>query len=138
MRKRLMFACIVGVVLVGMLALTGCPKKKSDPDPLNVSGTWVITQVGDSVVVTASLTHVGNVITGTVSDSVNYSVSISGSTAAAAGLTKPRDITLMITYSDARVSTLRGFVNDKNTGMSGTYTDSNDQSDQWSATRQAE
>ena len=135
MRKRLLTSLILGLVVVSLLAFTGCKSSDDDPDPLDVNGTWVIIPIGD-VTMTAVLTHIGNVITGTVSDVGNYATGISGSTTAAAGSTNPRTITLVITFSDGRGSTLTGTVNDNNSSMSGTYLDTQGGTDVWTATKQ--
>jgi len=134
MKRRLILSLVVGLVLVSMLALTGCPKSDNDPDPLDVNGTWVITPVGDALM-TAVLTHSGTAITGTVTTIPEYATSISGFTAASVGTTEPRDITLIVGFNDGRTSTLTGTVGDDNDEMSGTYDDGQD-SDDWTATRQ--
>ena len=135
MKRRLILSLVVGLVLVSMLALTGCPKKDNDPDPLDVNGTWVITPVGDAVM-TAVLIHSGVTITGTVVTIPEYAISISGFTAASVGTTEPRDITLVVEFNDGRTSTLTGTVGDDNDEMSGTYLDTQAGSDSWTATKQ--
>jgi hypothetical protein len=135
MKKRLIVSLVVGLVVIGLMGLSGCSKKSSDPDPLDVNGTWVIEPVGDAVM-TAVLVHSGTVITGTVSTIPVYAVSISGFTTASAGATEPRTITLIVGFNDGRTSTLIGEVDDDNETMSGTYTDDQGGADTWVATRQ--
>ena len=135
MRKGFWTAIMVGLVVASLLAFTGCKSSSNGADPLDVNGTWIIVPIGD-VTMLAVLTHIGNAITGTVSDVTNYATGISGSTTAAAGAEKPRTITLVITFSDGRISTLSGIVSNNNMSMSGTYLDDQGGSDVWTATRQ--
>ncbi len=135
MKKRLILSLVVGLVLVSMLALTGCHKSSSDPDPLDVNGTWTIVAIGYPTMI-ASLTYTNTTITGTVADSDSYSTGISGSTTAPAGSTEPRTITLVITFNDGQIATLSGTVSDNNTSMSGSYLDNFGGSDTWTATKQ--
>ena len=125
---------ILLLVLATMPLIAGCGDD-DDPDPLNVSGTWMIVMLGFPDM-TAVLTHTGNTISGTISDSDNYSVSISGTTVAAAGASEPRAVTLIITFSDGQIATLSGTVSDNNMSMSGTYTDNFVGDGQWSANQQ--
>lgn len=135
MRKGFWTSIILGLVVVSLLVFAGCKSSSKSPDPLDVNGTWRIIPIGD-VTMTAILKHIGNVITGTVSDVGNYATGISGSTTAAAGSEKPRTITLSITFSDGRSSTLSGTVGDNNRSMSGTYLDDQGGTDTWTATQQ--
>lgn len=135
MKRRVLAFMLAVLLLGGLLGFSGCSSDDDDPEPLNVSGTWVIVMLGFPNM-TAVLTHTGTTITGTVSDADNYAVSISGTTEAAAGATSPRTVTLIITFSDGQIATLSGTVSDDNTSMNGTYTDNFGGSDSWSATRQ--
>lgn len=134
MKKRVLTWMVLSLFLVGFLGLVGC-SKDSDPDPLNVTGTWTIVPIGDATM-TAVLTHSGTTITGTVTDASNYAQTISGSTTATSGSLRPRDITLTVTFSDGRVSTLTGTVSSNNNSMEGRYNDTQGGSDAWTATRQ--
>lgn len=133
--KRRLILSLVGLVVVGMLGITGCSSSSSDPDPLDVTGTWVIEPVGDALM-TAVLVHTGTTITGTVSTIPVYAIAIQGTTAAPVGSTNPRTITLIVDFNDGRRSTLTGTVSDNNMTMSGTYTDTQGGSDTWTATKQ--
>lgn len=135
MKPRFLLSLMIGLVVVSMLAFTGCSKDDDDPDPLNVNGTWSIVPVGDAVM-TAVLTHSGTAITGTVTTVPVYAETITGFTSAPVGTTKPRDITLVVTFNDGRSSTLTGTVADNNKSMSGTYLDTQGGSDSWTATKQ--
>ena len=134
MRKRLILSLVVGFVLVSMLALTGCPKSDNDPDPLDVNGTWNFV-ILDDVNMTVTLTHTGVDVAGEILDST-YATEISGITSAPAGATDPRNITLNIAYSDSRSNVLTGTVSDNNNSMTGTYLDSQEGSNSWTATKQ--
>ncbi len=135
MKRRLILSLVVGFVLVSMLALTGCPKDDNDPDPLDVNGTWTIVAIGYPTMI-ASLAYTSTAITGTIADSDSYSTSITGTTTAPAGSAEPRDITLIITFSDGQVATLTGTVSDNNSSMEGDYTDTFGGDDTWTATIQ--
>lgn len=135
MKKRVLTWMVLSLFVIGLLGLISCSKDK-DPDPLNVTGTWLIVPIGDATM-TAVLTHSGTVITGTVSDASNYAQTISGSTTATSGSLRPRDITLTVTFSDSRVSTLTGTVSNDNNSMDGRYNDTQGGSDTWTATRQS-
>jgi hypothetical protein len=134
MKQRVLALMLVTFLLVGLMGFSGCGGGDDDPDPLNVSGTWMIV-IPSFPDMTAVLTHTGTTITGTISDNLNYSVSISGTTEAAAGATKPRTITLIITWNDGQIGTEVGTVSDNNMSMSGTHTDNFGGSSQWSASR---
>ena len=134
MKKRVLTWMMLSLFLVGFLWLVGCGDD-DDPEPLNVTGTWTIVPIGDATM-TAVLTHSGTTITGTVTDASNYAQTISGSTTATSGSLRPRDITLTVTFSDARVSTLTGTVSDNNNSMSGRYNDTQGGTNTWTATRE--
>jgi hypothetical protein len=134
MKTRVLTWMVLGLFVVGLLGLAGC-SKDDDPDPLNVTGTWTIVPIGDATM-TAVLTHAGTTITGTVSDASSYAQTISGSTTATSGSLRPRDITLTVTFSDGRVSTLTGDVSNNNNSMDGRYNDTQGGSDVWTATRE--
>jgi hypothetical protein len=133
--KRRLILSLVGLVVIGMLGITGCSSSSSDPDPLDVTGTWVIQPVGDAVM-TAVLVHTGTIITGQVSSVPVYAIAIQGTTAAPVGSTNPRTVTLIVDFNDGRQSTLTGTVSDDNDTMTGTYTDTQGGSDSWTATKQ--
>ena len=136
MKRHFTLLLIVGFVLASMLAFSGCSNNDDDdPDPLDVTGTWFIDQASDADM-TAELVHSGTTITGTATSIPAYVTKISGFTNAPVGSTNPRTITLDVEYSDSRTSRLTGTVSDNNKSMSGTYTDSDDNTDTWTATRQ--
>ena len=135
MRKRTIAVLVTVFVIFGTIGLMGCGSDSSDAEPLVVTGTWRITAAGYPVL-TVVLTHSGTALTGTVSDSLNYSRTVTGSTTAAAGATEPRNITLVVTFSDGLVNTLTGTVSDNNASMSGRYNDSGGDSDTWTGARQ--
>ncbi len=106
----------------------------SAAEPLDVTGVWSLAATGHPAM-TLNLTHTGSTITGTVTDSLGYSQTITGTTAAAAGALEPRDVTLVVTFSDGQIATYIGTVSDGNTSMSGSYTTNWGTGDSWTATR---
>ena len=124
-----LFAVVMTVIGVGCGGGGG-----SDPLPLDVTGIWTLSATGHPTM-TLNLTHAGTAITGTVSDSTNYSRRVSGSTVAPMGSLDPRTVTLVVTFSDGQIATYSGTVNDDNTSMSGRYSTNWGTADSWRATR---
>jgi hypothetical protein len=122
---------------LALLALTvvGCEKTSGGAAPLNVAGTWTLVGVGLPTL-SASLTHSGRNVAGTVSDDANYARTVSGSTEQPAGATTgSRSVTLVVSFSDGMVVTYRGDVSDDGNRMQGRYSTNLDTDDAWSATR---
>lgn len=138
--KKDRYRWYVLVSLFAALALVlgvGCGGSDDDDDtssPLDVTGAWSLVAVGHPTM-TLNLTHAGTNITGTVTESTNYARTVTGTTAAPKGATEPRNVTLVVTFSDGQVATYAGTVNGDNTSMSGSYTTNWGTSDAWSATR---
>jgi hypothetical protein len=137
MRKHLFTLSLLSLILMAvMLFAVSCGDGDNNPDPLNVSGTWLIVSTA-SANMTAVLTHAGTGITGTVSDAANYSQTITGtSDMPASSTTGSRRVTLIVTYNDGMVATFTGTVNDTNTTINGTYVTSQSTTDPFTATLQ--
>lgn len=131
--SRLLLA--LGVLTVAAVA-AGCGGGGGDEaDPLNVTGTWVITSSA-SADLTAVLTHTGTAISGTVSDANRYATRISGASTMPSGSTDDdRSVRLTVAFNDGLWVTFAGSVNDDNTSISGRYTNSQGFSDPFSAAR---
>lgn len=137
MTKRIWLLTLLSMLLVGLVVIAGCGgDDDDDPVGLNLTGTWTIVAVGYPNM-TAVLTHTGTTITGTVTTVPAYATGITGFTNGPSGTTRPREVTLVVTFSDGMVGTFTGTVSDDNTRMSGTYQNTQNQSDSWSATKQA-
>jgi hypothetical protein len=108
-----------------------------DPDPLNVTGTWIIVSSA-SADLTAVLTHTVTTITGTVTDAANDASSIGGNSNMPAGSTSgSRSVELSVTFNDLTQVRFIGDVNDNNTIITGTYTkNSQNNSGSFTAQRQ--
>ncbi len=130
---------VLAFLLIGITVFSGCSSSNSSTSPetpINVTGTWTIVATGYTPM-TAVLNHVGTTITGTVSDTDNASVSISGTSESAANTTGSRNVTLTIQFVSAIGSiTMTGAANDENTSMSGSYVDNSGGHGTWTATIQ--
>lgn len=126
--------CLVLAAVV--LFPVSCGSDDESVSALDVSGTWRITSTACAEL-TAVLTHTGTTITGTVTDAASYARGISGSSATAAGaVSGSRDVSLTVTFSDGMWVRFGGVVNNDNTRISGTYFNSQANSDPFIAQRQ--
>jgi hypothetical protein len=125
MKKHLLSLSVLSLVLMtAMLLIVSCGGGDNNPDPLNVTGIWLIVS-NASADLTATLTHTGTAITGTVTDAANYAVTIGGTSVMPAGSTSgSRNVSLTVTFNDGLWARFDGSVNDNNTLIRGTYTDS--------------
>lgn len=137
MKKNLLIDLLRCLVLVAfVLSPVSCGGDDDTVTPLNLTGTWRITSTA-SAVLTAVLNHVGTTITGTVSDAQQYATGISGSSVTPAGASSgSRDVSLTVTFSDGMWVRFGGVVNSDNNRIDGTYSNSQGNSDPFSAQRQ--
>lgn len=126
--------CLALLALV--VSAASCGSDDESVTSLNVTGTWRITSTACAEL-TAVLTHTGTTITGTVSDAASYARGISGASASSAGATSgSRDVSLTVTFSDGMWVRFGGVVNNDNSRISGTYINSQGNSDPFTAQRQ--
>lgn len=120
--KAIPAAC-TAVLILGLVC--GCSDSDSGDGggaPLDVGGRWSLTAEG-IFPMTLNLTHNGTAVGGTVTDAERYAVRVSGTTGSPQGAAEgPRNITLVIRFSDGQVATLNGTVAGNNQSMSGRYT----------------
>jgi hypothetical protein len=143
MLKRWVLLGVIGVFLLGILGVAGCfgSGGGDNPDPLDVTGTWIIEMFADFPTIAefptmiADLSYSVSTITGSVADTDGVSTGISGWTTAPAGAEKPRTLELTITVTGGDI-TLSGSVGNNNDRMSGLYTDSFGGSGNWTARKE--
>ena len=131
--KRYVSLVLLGLVVFGIM-LSGCSSSSSSSSPsklFDVTGIWVVEKVGmGNLVFHLNQDAQGN-ISGTVDRSV---VGASDNGTITGGSNTNNNITIDIRFDDGMTATFTGTVTDVN-NMNGRYTDSQNSSDAWSATR---
>lgn len=137
MTRNRVFDVLRCLVLLSIVAAPiGCGGDDESVTAINVTGTWRITSSACADL-TAVLTHAGTAITGSVTDANNYATGISGSSVTPAGSASgSRDVSLTVTFSDGLWVRFGGAVNDDNNRISGSYINSQGNSDSFTAQRQ--
>ena len=131
--KRYVSLVLLGLVVFGMM-VSGCSSSSSSSSPstlFDVTGTWEVAAVGMGNLVFHLTQDAQGNISGTVDRSV---VGASDTGTITGGSNTNNNITINITFSDGMTATFTGTVTDAN-NMNGRYTDSQQNTDAWSATR---
>ncbi len=131
--KRHVFLALLGLA-VFVAILTGCSNGSSSSSPstlYDVTGDWEVAAVGMGNLVFHLNQNAQGAISGTVDRSV---VGGSDNGTITGGSNTNNNITINITFDDGMTATFTGTVTDAN-NMNGRYTDSQNGSDAWSATR---
>ena len=135
----------VSVLLIAGMMLASCGGGGDDADPLAIIGTWLLWANGYGVIspmtvnITAHTAAGAGGVVATITPGGGdpaYITGITITTDGAPGVEKPRDITIHITFQDGTWVTLAGRVSDNNSNMSGTYTNSTNETDSWNASLQ--
>ncbi len=145
MRYHKFSVLFVSILFLVSMMLTSCSSSSDNPDPLDIVGTWLLVPIGYDVIspVTITITaHTAAGAGGVVATATPgggdpaYITGITTTTDGAPAVKNPRGISIEITFNDGSVLTMTGTVSDNNSSMAGRYTNTQGDSDNWSANRQ--